>query len=84
MRKIERDVERISGERSALARTIGRVEGSLSVAKEHKEKVAQEPYVKVPREDLMRSRAKWKSRRQKNLGTPDALFSALVCRGQDD
>ena len=84
VRKIEHDVERISGERSALARAIGRVEGSLSVAKEHKEKVAQEPYVKVPREDLTALAREVEMQVKKDAGTPDALIAALLGRGQDD
>ena len=82
VRKIERDVERISDERSALARTIGRVEGSLSVAKEHKEKVAQEPYVKVPREDLIALAREVEKQTTEESRAPDALFSALVAVGK--
>ena len=82
VRKIEHDVERISGERSALARAIGRVEGSLSVAKEHKEKVAQEPYVKVPREDLTALAREVEMQVKKDAGTPDALIAALLAVGK--
>ena len=81
VRKIEHDVERVSGERSALARAIGRV-GVLSVAKEHKEKVAQEPYVKVPREDLTALAREVEMQVKKDAGTPDALIAALLAVGK--
>lgn len=52
VRKAEREVERLTGERSALSREIGRVEGALSAAKKRSAEAAREPYAKVPREDL--------------------------------
>ncbi|MGE5540734.1 MAG: AAA family ATPase [Bacillota bacterium] len=52
IRQAEREVDRLSGERSSLARDIGRVEGSLQEAKKRSAAVAREPYVKVTREDL--------------------------------
>lgn len=52
VRSTEHDIERISDERGVLARSIGRVEGALAAAQERSERVAREPYAKVPREDL--------------------------------
>ena len=82
LRKVEKDVERVSGERSALARTIGRVEGSLSVANEHREKVVQEPYVKVPREDLATLAREVENHVVEESRMPDALYAALVAVGK--
>src|SRR3990167_3678021 len=82
LRKVEKDVERLSSERSALARTIGRVEGSLAVAKEHREKVVQEPYVKVPRDDLATLAREVEDHVAEESRTPDALFAALVAVGK--
>ncbi len=81
VRKIERDIERITGERSALARAIGRVEGSLSVAAEHREKVVQKPYVKVPREDLAALAREVETQMAEEPRTPDATTAALVAVG---
>lgn len=53
VRKLEREIERLSGERGTLAREIGRIEGALAAAKERSVRVAHEPYAKVPREDLL-------------------------------
>ncbi|MDB5189180.1 MAG: Smc, chromosome segregation ATPase, chromosome segregation protein [Parcubacteria group bacterium] len=52
IRQAEREVDRITSERSALGREIGRVEGGLHEAKKRSASVAREPYVKVTREDL--------------------------------
>ncbi len=52
VRATEKELERLTSERSDLARTLGRVEGALASAKDRSEKVAREPYAKVPREDL--------------------------------
>ncbi len=82
LRKLEKDVERVNGERSALARTIGRVEGALSVAKEHREKVVQEPYVKVPREDLATLAREVENHIAEESRTPDALYAVLVAVGK--
>lgn len=76
VRKSEREVERISGERGVLAREIGRVEGALAAAKERSAKVAREPYAKVPREDLL-ALAKEVERQASEASTPDAISAAL-------
>lgn len=52
VRQAERELERITQERSVLGREIGRIEGALEAAKRHSRAVAEEPYVKVPRQDL--------------------------------
>jgi len=77
VRTIERDIERVSGERSVLAHAIGRVEGSLSVATEYKEKITNEPYVKVPREDLSALAREVETQAQE-ARTPDALLAAIL------
>ena len=82
LRKLEKDVERVNGERSALARTIGRVEGALSVAKEHREKDVKEPYVKVLREDLATLAREVENHIAEESRTPDALYAVLVAVGK--
>jgi len=82
LRKIEKDVERLNEERSALSRAIGRVEGSLAVAKEHREKVVQKPYVKVQREDLAMLAREVGNHVAEEPRTPDALYAALVAVGK--
>lgn len=52
VRKAERELDRITQERSELAREIGRIEGALHEAKRRSQAVARDPYVKIPREDL--------------------------------
>ena len=77
VRKSERDVERIAGERSALARDIGRVEGALAAAKERSARVAREPYAKVPREDLL-TLAQEVGKQSEEATTPEAIRAALT------
>ncbi|MES2668151.1 MAG: AAA family ATPase [Patescibacteria group bacterium] len=52
VRKAERELDRLTMERSELAREIGRIEGALNAVKARSVAVARDPYVKVPREDL--------------------------------
>ncbi len=52
LRKIEHDITTLSTSRSTLSREIGRVEGALAEVKRRATAVAQEPYAKVPREEL--------------------------------
>ncbi len=52
LRKAEQEVTTSSAARAALAREIGRVEGALTEVKRRATEVAQEPYAKVPREEL--------------------------------
>ncbi len=53
VRAYEQEIDRVTGERAALSREIGRVEGALAAAKRRSAEVAREPYAKVPREDLV-------------------------------
>ena len=52
VRIAERELDRLAGERSLLSREVGRIEGALESAKRRSIAVLQEPYAKVPREDL--------------------------------
>jgi chromosome segregation protein len=52
VRKAERELDKVTAERSELSRSIGRVEGALSEAKKRSAAIARDPYVKVPREDF--------------------------------
>ncbi len=76
VRRTEKEIERVNGERSALARNIGRVEGALTAATERSAKVAREPYAKVPREDLT-SLAHEIEKQATEATTPDAIAAAL-------
>lgn len=48
----ERELDRLTSERAHLSRDVGRVEGALEAAKRRSQAVLQEPYAKIPREDL--------------------------------
>ncbi len=52
VRKAERELDRVTAERSVLARELGRIEGALAGAKQRSIAVARDPYVKIPRDDL--------------------------------
>jgi chromosome segregation ATPase len=52
VRMAERELDRVTQERSQLSREIGRAEGALESAKRRSHAIAEEPYVKVPRQDL--------------------------------
>ena len=52
VRALEREVDRLLAERALISRDVGRIEGSLESAKKRSVAVLQEPYAKVPREDL--------------------------------
>jgi len=80
VRRVEREVERINGERGALARSIGRIEGTLSAAKEMSERVANEPYVKVPREDIT-ALAREVGKQIEEAKTTDTILIALSAVG---
>ncbi len=77
VRKAEQDVERVNAERSTLSRNLGRVEGGLAAAKERSERVAREPYAKVPREDLTEL-SREVARQAEDATTPDAIYAALA------
>jgi len=52
VRAAERELDRALAEHSMLSREVGRVEGALDAARARAEAVTQEPYIKVPREQL--------------------------------
>jgi chromosome segregation ATPase len=81
VRRTERDLERLSQEREALARELGRVEGALAAAKERSAKVAREPYAKVPREDLS-ALAREVEQQVRDASTPEAIHAALTSVGK--
>ncbi|HEX5774365.1 MAG TPA: hypothetical protein VFY28_00165, partial [Candidatus Paceibacterota bacterium] len=79
IRQAERETDRLTAERSDLARELGRVEGGLHEAKKRSVQVAREPYVKVPREDLAALRDEVEKQvQQGDGGSPDALQAALA------
>lgn len=80
VRHKERDVERLTTERSALAREIGRVEGALASAKDRSARVAREPYAKVPREDLS-ALAQEVEKQVTEATEPDSIRAALLSVG---
>lgn len=80
VRKTEKDLERLSANRSALSREIGRVEGALAAAKERSARVSREPYAKVPREDLA-AFAEEVEKQVRETSTPDAILAALAVVG---
>jgi chromosome segregation ATPase len=52
LRKVEQDITVLSTSRAALSREMGRIEGALAEVKRRATIIAQEPYAKVPREEL--------------------------------
>lgn len=52
VRQAERALDGLTSERAQLSRDIGRIEGALEAAKRRTVAVMQEPYAKIPREDL--------------------------------
>lgn len=80
VREQERAQERITSERSLLARELGRVEGALAVAKERSAKIGSEPYAKIPREDLI-ALAEEAERQAQQTHTPEQTSSALRALG---
>lgn len=77
LRSFEREIERITGERGALAREIGKVEGALAIAKERSIKSAREPYAKVPRQDLL-TLVEEIEKQHKEAVTPEAIRAAFA------
>jgi chromosome segregation protein len=76
VRASERELEKVQIERSTLARELGRVEGALTAAKERSTRVAQEPYAKVPRADLV-ALAEEVEKQFREAGTAEALRVAF-------
>lgn len=52
VRVAERELDRVTAEKSDLAREVGRIEGALAEAKRRSVALAREPYVRIPKEDL--------------------------------
>jgi chromosome segregation protein len=52
IRVAERELDKVTQERSLLSRELGRVEGALEGAKKRSVAVAHDPYVKIPRDEL--------------------------------
>lgn len=77
IRKMDREIERINGERGTLARNIGRVEGALSTVTEGSTRASREPYTKVPREDLI-ALAREVEKQSEEATTPDAISAAFL------
>ncbi len=75
VRQAERVLDSAMAERADLVREMGRVEGALSEAKRRHASVAREPYVKIPREDLLV--LKQEVERQANVVDPSAITAAL-------
>lgn len=79
VRKAERELDRLTAERSELAREIGRIEGALNEAKRRSQAVARDPYVKVPREDLSALRDEVEKQvKAVEQAEPSAIHAALM------
>lgn len=52
VRKREREIDKLNIDKGTLEREIGRIEGGLSEARKRSGALAQDPYVKVPRNDF--------------------------------
>jgi chromosome segregation protein len=78
VRETEREIEKLSGEKNALAREMGRVEGALAAAKDRSARAAREPYAKVRREDIT-ALAEEVERQAAHAGeAPEGLKAALA------
>lgn len=78
VRSCEKELDRLTGERSELAREIGRVEGALNEAKRRSVAVAHDPYVKVSRDDMTALRDEVESQvRAVEKADQGALHAAL-------
>jgi chromosome segregation protein len=78
VRDAERDLERATNERSALAREIGKVEGALEGARARSARAASEPYAKVPREDLAALKDEIEREAAAAGESPDGLRAAVA------
>lgn len=76
VRKAEATAERITTERSALSREIGRVEGALGAVTQRNAKAANNPYTTVPKEALT-ALAEEAGKQVTQTHTPDATAAAL-------
>ncbi|MFA5744885.1 MAG: AAA family ATPase [Candidatus Paceibacterota bacterium] len=78
LRKSEQEVFELSAARATLSRDMGRIEGALSEVKRRAVTVAQEPYAKVPREEIEALHDEVEKQTQNVAnGNIDALRAAL-------
>jgi chromosome segregation protein len=78
LKKAEHDVTTFSTSRAALSREMGRVEGTLAEVKRRATAVAQEPYAKVPREELEALHHEVERQVSSAGGEPTGLRAALT------
>ncbi len=76
VRQAERALDGLTSERAQLSRDIGRVEGALESAKRRTVAVMQEPYAKIPREDI--SALKEEADKLSHEGDVQALTAAIM------
>ena len=77
VREAERQTEKLSQEKSELARAMGRVEGALAAAKDRSARAAREPYAKVSRDDLAALRDEVDRQALLAGETPESLAATL-------
>ncbi|HEX8591530.1 MAG TPA: AAA family ATPase, partial [Candidatus Paceibacterota bacterium] len=78
IRDAERDLERLTSERSELSRIIGRNEGALEAARKRSLAVSQDPYVKVPRDDFTAIRDEAERQSALSEHAPQATLHAAL------
>ncbi len=87
LRNAEKEVSELAAARAALSREIGRVEGALAEVKRRATRVANEPYAKVPREEIESLHQEIEKQIEQAEGalgaggaevTPEALRAALT------
>ncbi|HEX7651104.1 MAG TPA: AAA family ATPase [Candidatus Paceibacterota bacterium] len=78
VRLAERELDRLLGERAALARELGKVEGVLEAAKQHAARASREPFAKIPREDIEALRDEIEKQAAHAGTTPESLAAALA------
>ena len=77
VRLAERELDRVTAEQSELAREMGRIEGALSEAKRRSALLAREPFVKIPREDLLALKEEVEKQQFDEHADPSVLVGAL-------
>lgn len=78
VRQAEREVDRVTAERTELSREVGRIEGALSEAKRRSAAIAREPYVRVPKDDLHAFRDEIEKQvKVDQSADPSALYAAI-------
>ncbi|MCI0597544.1 AAA family ATPase [Candidatus Parcubacteria bacterium] len=79
VRIAERDLDKVTAERSELSREIGRVEGALAEAKRRSALLSREPYVKVSREHFEALRDEVEKQTRHEEGAPVSALLASLC-----